>query len=246
MNLLPKDLIIYDALIDLTFDLVMAALLAPGINMHLFPFIKSNKETDLKEEEENSNKLNNDKNEEVNKEEVNKDKTDLNEKNCDKEMDKAESSKKELTKLTDNDQMMDKERDDNLNDDGLDKASKLFGQFFENTKSYLNQMFDNETPTEEFIKQKEVQLNKAHNFLTDVVLNQDPNFKVDNNELNDSFKYLENEFKKLDELRDSVKLSQKPNNSIESNLVPSYFGNDSSSVSSEDDDFEIIQNPSYQ
>ena len=225
MNLLSNNLM-YDTIIDLTFDLVMATLLSPGINIHLFPFIKSSKANELKEEIKEDKLI-----VECSKEC----------KDCNKESISSEITIKEANKEASNEliQLMDKEMRDEDNFEA--KAGKLFGQFLENTKSYLNQMFENE-PTEDYIKQKENQLNKAHNFLTDVVLNQDPNFKVDKDELHDSFKYLENEFKKLDKLKDSVKLNPKSTNSIETNLVPSYFGGDSPSASSggEDDDFEII------
>lgn len=252
MNLLPNDLM-YDTLIDLTIDLVVAALLAPGINVHLFPFIKSatsfGKEADLKKRDKNE-KLSRD-------DDADKSLTsELSEEpNCETDCESNYESGRERAAANDecaanceaSHSAMSKEGDRPAGDDyNLEKATRLFGQIFESTKCYLNQMFENE-PTEEFIKHKEDQLTKAHDFLTDVVLNQDPNFKIDNNDLNNSFKYLESEFKKLDQLKDSVKLSAKSSNSIESNLVPSYFENDSASAQSSDDDFEIIPSqPPYQ
>lgn len=243
MNLLPNHLM-YDTLIDLTIDLVVATLLAPGINVHLFPFLKSSSSgkeaADLKSDK-HAKLLNDEPNDEST--EVTDDHTGPLATNELSEEPGALSCEASHSGQT----MMNKpntESSDPLNENyNLEKASRLFGQIFESTKCYLNQMFENE-PTEEFIKQKEDQLTKAHDFLTDVVLNQDPNFKVDNNELNNSFKYLESEFKKLDQLKDSVKLSAKSSNSIESNLVPSYFENDSASSQSSDDDFEIIPSQS--
>lgn len=251
MNLLPNHLM-YDTLIDLTIDLVVATLLAPGINVHLFPFINasffadpSGKEADLKKSDKHA-KLSHDKkqpNDEANSANQSPTTDELSENpnralagkpNCEASHSASHSGQA---------MKEDGDRPAAADDYNLEKASKLFGQIFESTKCYLNQMFENE-PTEEFIKQKEDQLTKAHDFLTDVVLNQDPNFKVDNNELNNSFKYLESEFKKLDQLKDSVKLSAKSSNTIESNLVPSYFENDSASGQSSDDDFEIIPSQS--
>lgn len=128
----------YDTLIESFEFLVMSALLAPGVNAHLFPFIKTTREEDKID---------------TNKEEP-------------KELNEIDQP----TQSVNQDVKMDKK---DLNDDmNLDKASKLFGQLLENTKSYINQMFDSTEPTEEFIKQKETELTKAHDFLTDVVLNQ--------------------------------------------------------------------------
>lgn len=249
MNLLPNHLM-YDTLIDLTIDLVVATLLAPGINVHLLPFLKSasssgKEAADLKKSDKHAKLLNAEEQSDQPTEATADDQPELTNE-LSEEPNGALNAGALSCEASHSGQTMNKgdvEQPDHLN---LEKASRLFGQIFESTKCYLNQMFENE-PTEEFIKQKEDQLTKAHDFLTDVVLNQDPNFKVDNNELNNSFKYLESEFKKLDQLKDSVKLSAKSSNSIESNLVPSYFENDSASSQSSDDDFEIIPSqPPYQ
>jgi len=201
--------------------ILMATLLTPGINVHLFPFIKTSNQS----EDNNVCKSEDQKSTECLKE------------SSSEEVDKDEKMSTQLNNDTNK---------ETNNEHNLDKASKLFGQLFENTKIYLNQILSDdkiEEPTEEFIKQKEVELSKAHEFLTDVVLNQDPTFPVDNIELNQSFKFIQEEFNKLHKLKESVKLNNpKASNSIESNLVPSYFENDSSPTLSSDgeDDFEII------
>ena len=158
MNLIPNDLM-YDTLIDLTFDLVMATLLAPGINVHLFPFIKSSKDDELKRSK-SSECLN--------------EKANLSD--CDKQVLKSDELNEctmmgngEPNRETTNNVESEREtNDESTGEHNLDKASKLFGQFLASTKSYLNLMFDDKVtePTEEFIKQKEVELNKAHEFLT--------------------------------------------------------------------------------